>query len=122
MSELNNRDEGTIEFLLSRRSTVARMMDGPGPNDADLRNIMEAGMRVPDHGRLTPWRFIVIRGDARATIGNVIAASFKKDNPDAIDEQIEMVWEERPHWVDPTPGNWKGLRVKPPTRHQPRSE
>lgn len=90
MSELNNRDEGTIEFLLSRRSTVARMMDGPGPNDADLHNIMEAGMRVPDHGRLTPWRFIVIRGDARATIGNVIAASFKKDNPDAIDEQIEM--------------------------------
>lgn len=90
MSELNNRDEGTIEFLLSRRSTVARMMDGPGPTDADLRKIMEAGMRVPDHGRLTPWRFIVIRGDARDTIGKVIAESFKKNNPDAIEEQIEM--------------------------------
>jgi nitroreductase len=90
MSELNNRDEGTIEFLLSRRSTVARMMDGPGPSDADLRKIMEAGMRVPDHGRLTPWRFIVIRGDARDTIGNVIAASFKRNTPDAIEEQIEM--------------------------------
>lgn len=90
MTELNNRDEGTIEFLLSRRSTVARMMDGPGPDDADLRKIMEAGMRVPDHGRLTPWRFIVIRGDARSTIGDVIATSFKKNNPDAIEEQIEM--------------------------------
>lgn len=90
MSELNNRDEGTIEFLLSRRSTVARMMDGPGPDDADLRKILESGMRVPDHGRLTPWRFIVIRGDARETIGDVIAASFKKNNPDAIEEQIEM--------------------------------
>lgn len=65
-------------------------MDGPGPNAADLRKIMEAGMRVPDHGRLTPWRFIVIRGDARDTIGNVIAESFRKNNPDAIDEQIEM--------------------------------
>lgn len=90
MTQLNNRDEGTIEFLLSRRSTVARMMDGPGPDDADLRKIMEAGMRVPDHGRLTPWRFIVIRGDARNTIGDVIADSFKKNNPDAIEEQIEM--------------------------------
>lgn len=90
MTKLNNRDEGTIEFLLSRRSTVARMMDGPGPDDADLRKIMEAGMRVPDHGRLTPWRFIVIRGDARNAIGDVIAEAFKKNNPDAIDEQIEM--------------------------------
>lgn len=90
MTELNKRDAGMIDFLLSRRSTVARMMDGPGPNDADLRKILEAGMRVPDHGRLTPWRFIVIRDDARETIGNVIAASFKKNNPDAIEEQIEM--------------------------------
>lgn len=90
MTQLNNRDEGTIDFLLSRRSTVARMMDGPGPDDADLRKIMEAGMRVPDHGRLTPWRFIIIRGDGRNTIGDVIAESFKKNNPDAIEEQIEM--------------------------------
>ena len=90
MTELNNRDAGTIEFLLSRRSTVALMMDGPGPDDADLRKILEAGMRVPDHGRLTPWRFIVIRGDARNTIGDVIAASYKKNNPDAIEEQVEM--------------------------------
>ena len=51
---------------------------------------MEAGMRVPDHGRLTPWRFIVIRGDARETIGNIIATSFKQNNPDAIEEQIEI--------------------------------
>jgi nitroreductase len=90
MNQINNRDEGTIEFLLSRRSTVARMMNEPGPNDADLRKIMEAGMRVPDHGRLTPWRFIIIRGDARNTIGDVIAESFKKNNPDAIEEQIEV--------------------------------
>ena len=90
MSELNNLDNNTIDFLTTRRSTVARMMDGPGPSDADLRKIMEAGMRVPDHGRLTPWRFIVIRGDARETLGNVIADSFKKNNPNAIEEQIEI--------------------------------
>jgi len=90
MSELNVRDKDTIDFLLTRRSTVAKMMDGPGPSGVELKKILETGMRVPDHGRLTPWRFIIIRGDARETIGNVIAASYKKNNPDAIEEQIEI--------------------------------
>ena len=90
MSELNNLDSKTIDFLTTRRSTLARMMDEPGPSDDEMKKIMEAGMRVPDHGRLTPWRFITIRGDARDTIGNVIADAFKKNNPDAIEEQIEI--------------------------------
>ena len=90
MSELNKLDSDTIDFLTTRRSTVARMMDGPGPGEHDLRKSMEAGMRVPDHGRLTPWRFIVIRGDAREKLGNVIADSFKRKNPDAIEEQVEI--------------------------------
>ena len=90
MSDLNKLDSKTIDFLTTRRSTVARMMGDPGPNDDELRQIMEAGMRVPDHGRLTPWRFIVIRSDARDTIGDVIATSFKRNNPDAIQEQIEI--------------------------------
>lgn len=90
MSDLNNLDADTIDFLTTRRSTVARMMDGPGPGDEDLKRIMEAGMRVPDHGRLTPWRFIVIRGDARENLGDVIAEAYKKNNPDAIEEQVEI--------------------------------
>jgi len=90
MSDLNKLDSKTIDFLTTRRSTVARMMGDPGPNDDELRQIMEAGMRVPDHGRLTPWRFIVIRSNARDTIGDVIVNSFKRNNPDAIQEQIEI--------------------------------
>tara|TARA_R110000787_G_scaffold48054_4_gene116041 strand:- start:15 stop:611 length:597 start_codon:yes stop_codon:yes gene_type:complete len=90
MTEFNIRDKTTIDFLLSRRSKLARAMEGPGPTDEDLRRIMEAGMRVPDHGRLTPWRFIVIRGEAREKLGEVIAASFLKRNPEAIDEQVEI--------------------------------
>ena len=90
MSDLNKLDADTIDFLTTRRSTVARMMDGPGPGDEDLKRIMEAGMRVPDHGRLTPWRFIVIRGDAREKLGDVIAEAYKKNNPDAIEEQVEI--------------------------------
>ena len=90
MSELNVRDKNTLDFLLSRRSILARMMEGPGPDDADLRRILRTGLRVPDHGRLTPWRFIVIRGEAREKLGGVLAETFERKNPDAIDEQIEI--------------------------------
>lgn len=78
------------DFLLRRRSVVVREMDGPGPTDADLEKILRAGMRVPDHGRLTPWRFIVIRGDARERMGKVLGAAYRKANPDCIDEQVEI--------------------------------
>ena len=90
MSELNIRDKNTLDFLLSRRSILARMMEGPGPDDTDLRRILQTGLRVPDHGRLAPWRFIVIRGDAREKLGGVLAETFKMKNPDAIEEQVEI--------------------------------
>ncbi len=90
MSELNVRDKDTIDFLLTRRSIHIRTMEGPGPDDAALKKILEAGMRVPDHGRLTPWRFLVIRGDARKTLGDRIGEIYRAKTPDAIDEQVEI--------------------------------
>jgi nitroreductase len=83
MSELS-------EFLLKRRSIVVRNMAEPGPSSDDLENIMRAGMRVPDHGRLTPWRFIIIRGDSREKLGTILGEAFRKSNPDCIDEQVEI--------------------------------
>ena len=80
----------TSDFLLSRRSIVVRNMVEPGPTDEDLEKILRAGMRVPDHGRLTPWRFIVIRGDARDKMGKVLGEAFRMANPDSIDEQVEI--------------------------------
>ena len=78
------------EFLLKRRSVVVRNMAEPGPSSEDLEKILRAGMRVPDHGRLTPWRFIVIRGDARMKMGKILGKAFRKENPDCIDEQVEI--------------------------------
>ncbi len=78
------------DFLLSRRSIVVRDMQGPGPADADVEKILRAGMRVPDHGRLTPWRFIVIKGENREKMGAVLGEAFKKANPDCIEEQVEI--------------------------------
>ena len=90
MSELNVRDRRPIDLLLSRRSVLANLMAEPGPNDPDLRSILEAAMRVPDHGRLTPWRFVVLRGEARQAVGEVIGASFRRDNPDAPDARVAL--------------------------------
>ena len=64
------------EFLLKRRYVVVRNMAEPGPNSEDLEKILREGMRVPDHGRLTPWRFIVIRGDARMKMGKILGKAF----------------------------------------------
>ena len=86
--ELNIRDRGLVNFLLSRRSVLADTMSGPGPSDEELRQIIEAGMRVPDHGRLTPWRFLIIRGEARERLGEVMEASFRRDNPDAPEQRV----------------------------------
>lgn len=90
MSELNIRDQRPIDLLLSRRSVVANLMEGPGPSAEDLRQILEAGMRVPDHGRLVPWRFMLIRGDARQALGQVIGKAFRRDNPDAEEKRVEL--------------------------------
>src|ERR1700716_583218 len=64
-------------------------MSGPGPTTSELDTILTIGARVPDHGKLTPWRFIVFEGDARARAGDVIASVFARKNPQAPPAEIE---------------------------------
>jgi nitroreductase len=63
----------TIDFLKTRRSVKPREMSGPGPSPSELETILTVGSRVPDHGKLAPWRFIIFEDDARARAGEVIA-------------------------------------------------
>jgi len=79
-----------IEFLKTRRSVKPREMSGPGPSPADLETILTIGARVPDHGKLAPWRFIVFEGEARARAGEVIAEVFAQKNPAASQADIEI--------------------------------
>jgi nitroreductase len=79
----------TIEFLKTRRSVKPREMKGSGPSPAELETILTIGARVPDHGKLAPWRFIVFEGDARKRAGTTIATVFARKNPDAPVEEIE---------------------------------
>ena len=78
-----------IELLKVRRSVKPREMSGPGPSPAELDTILTIGARVPDHGKLTPWRFIVFEGDARARAGEIIARVFARKNPSASVSEIE---------------------------------
>lgn len=76
------RAEAALDVLLSRRSHWP--LAEPAPRDAELDLIFDAAMRAPDHGKLRPWRFVVVRGEARGALGDVlvdIAASRTPDSP-----------------------------------------
>ena len=79
-----------IDLLKTRRSVKPIEMTGPGPSAAELETILTLGARVPDHGKLVPWRFIVFEGEARARAGDVIAQVFARKNPGAPAADIEM--------------------------------
>lgn len=77
-----------LEVLESRRSVPARQLGEPGPDAAQLRRLLEAAIRVPDHGKLTPWRLLLIRGDARRELGERLAAMHGRHDPAAPDAVI----------------------------------
>lgn len=78
-----------LHLLATRRSVKPRDMSGPGPTPAEVETILTIGARVPDHGKIAPWRFIVFEGDARLKAGDMIARVFASKNPDAGANQVE---------------------------------
>ena len=78
-----------LSLLKERSSTLPRFMSEPGPSDADLAEMFEAATRVPDHGMVRPWRFVVLRGDDRAKMGEVFADALKARKPDADEEALQ---------------------------------
>ena len=87
---LNDVNAGTLGLLLTRRSGSAKTMTEPGPSPDRLRAILSAAARVPDHGKLFPWRFILFEGDSRAVIGELLAECVKESEPQASEERITL--------------------------------
>jgi nitroreductase len=77
-----NDSSSVLAFLKSRKSASAKAMGGPGPTAAQLGQILDIAVRVPDHGKLTPWRFILFEGDARAKIGEAFARRYRELHSD----------------------------------------
>jgi nitroreductase len=80
----------TIHLLATRRSAPPMQMRGPGPDEAELRKLLTLASRVPDHGKLTPWRFIVFEGEGRQRAGDILAEIFARREPAAEAQRIEM--------------------------------
>lgn len=78
-SLFNSPNPATYDLLMSRRSVKAKDMAGPGPSRETMEQILRAGVRVPDHGKLAPWRFIVLEGEARAKLGDAICDALIKE-------------------------------------------
>tara|TARA_Y100000768_G_scaffold231126_1_gene174552 strand:+ start:79 stop:642 length:564 start_codon:yes stop_codon:yes gene_type:complete len=77
-------------FFSQRRSVLARKMSTKNIPDEDLDKILAAGIRVPDHGALNPWKIFVIKGDKLKLIDeSIILSEFKKENPNANEIQLE---------------------------------
>jgi nitroreductase len=80
----------TIDLLLSRRSVAPHLLLGPPPSASEIGTMLAAAARVPDHGKLVPWRFIIFEGEARIRAGRLIAAAFRADVPDAPADRVPI--------------------------------
>lgn len=80
----------TLEVLATRRSVVAKDMIEPGPDAAQIQAILSAGHRVPDHGKIGPWRFVVFQGEARAQFSQKLADIYAEENPDCKEKMLNF--------------------------------
>ena len=78
-----------IELLKTRASAPWRELGEPGPDDTEIRDFLEAAVAGPDHGAVRPWRFILVRGDAREAMGELFTRALLKRKPDADEATIE---------------------------------
>ena len=82
---LNDR----LAALDARRSTPAKQLGEPAPDPATLLRLLASAVRVPDHGKRVPWRFLTIRGEARDRLGERLAARGLERDPTAGEAAVE---------------------------------
>jgi len=80
-----------LSLLATRRSGKPRDLIAPGPDDAQLRQILEVAARTPDHGKLAPWRFVIVPSNRRAALASVITDAYRAERPQAARLEIEAL-------------------------------
>lgn len=83
------RADELLAMLDTRRSVPAKQLGEPGPDEAMLLRLLTSAVRVPDHGKRVPFRFLRIRGAARVALGEALAARALERDPDAGDGAID---------------------------------
>jgi nitroreductase len=87
---LNDRSS-TLALLKTRRSGRPRDMTDPGPDAEQLRQILEIAMRVPDHGKLAPWRFVHVPKERRGALAELLHRAYRRENPEPARLELEAV-------------------------------
>jgi nitroreductase len=80
-----------LSLLATRRSGKPRDLIAPGPDATQLDQILEIAARTPDHGKLAPWRFVVVPDDRRVTLAGVITDAYRAERPQAAWLEIEAL-------------------------------
>jgi nitroreductase len=86
-----NDTSSPLALLKTRRSGKPRDMIAPGPDAAQMRVILEAAMRVPDHGKLNPWRFVIVGNDQRGRLADLLTTAYRAEKPEAGRLEIEAM-------------------------------
>lgn len=89
MTRLANHQLQRLQTLDSRRSVPSRQLSGPGPNRDELLRMLQSAVRVPDHGKRVPFRFLRIEGDARHALGDILARRSRERDPSASDSVVD---------------------------------
>ncbi len=77
-----------LELLNRRQSVPSRLLGDPGPDEDQLHAWLHAAVRVPDHGKLTPWRFLLIRNGSGRALGELLATTLQQRDPQASDAAL----------------------------------
>ncbi len=89
MSDMAFNDRSTpLTLLETRRSGKPRDLIAPGPDADQLDHILRIAARTPDHGKLAPWRFVIVADDARAKLAEVITTAYRAERPQASATEI----------------------------------
>jgi nitroreductase len=91
MAAMFNDRSTPLALLSTRRSGKPRDLAAPGPDDAQLDQILEIAARTPDHGKLAPWRFVIVPADKRTRLAEVIATAYRAERPQASRLEIEAL-------------------------------
>jgi nitroreductase len=91
MAAMFNDTSSPLALLSTRRSGKPRDLVAPGPDQAQLDQILEIAARTPDHGKLAPWRFVVVPSDRRDTLSELIVTAYRAERPQASRLEIEAM-------------------------------
>lgn len=90
---MNTPSSTLLDAILARRSASARHLSAPGPSAEALDRILFAASRAPDHGRLVPFRFVLIPDVARDAFADVLVAAARQEQPDSAEAEIDRARE-----------------------------